>query len=74
VGIGGHFLGQRETRAFTRGEYVQSWPPAGRTMLEIAREEALDILRSHRPPPLPSGAGDMIETIVADADKALLPG
>jgi hypothetical protein len=67
-------LGQRETRTFTRGEYVPCWPPADRTMLQIAREEALGILHDHRPPPLPPGAGDKIKAIVADADGALLPG
>ena len=73
VGIGGHFLGQRKTRAFTRREYLPSWPPAGKTMLKIARAEALDILRSHTPPPLPPGAETQIESIVADADRALAP-
>jgi trimethylamine--corrinoid protein Co-methyltransferase len=71
VGIGGHFLGQRETRAFTRGEYVPAWPPAGRTMLDIAHAGALDILYNHQPPPLPPGAADRIEDIVAQADEAL---
>ena len=40
-------------------------------MLEIARAEALDILHNHQPPPLPEGAADKIEAIVAEADKAL---
>jgi trimethylamine--corrinoid protein Co-methyltransferase len=71
VGIGGHYLGQRETRAFTRREYVPVWPPAGKTMLELARAEALDILHNHRPPPLPAGAAEKIEAIVAQADSAL---
>jgi trimethylamine--corrinoid protein Co-methyltransferase len=71
VGIGGHFLSQRETRAFTRREYVPMWPPAGKAMLEIVRAEALEILHNHKPPALPSGAADRIEAIVADADRAL---
>ena len=33
VGIGGHYLKQRETRTFTRREYVPTWPPAGKTTL-----------------------------------------
>ena len=41
VGIGGSYLTQRETRAFTRREYVPMWPPAGKTMLEVAHAEAL---------------------------------
>ena len=72
VGIGGHYLKQRETRAFTRREYVPVWPPAGRPMLEIAHEEALDILYNHQPPPLPPGAEEQIEAIVAEADKVLV--
>jgi trimethylamine--corrinoid protein Co-methyltransferase len=71
VGIGGHYLKQRETRAFTRREYVPVWPPAGKSMLEIAHEEALDILYNHQPPPLPSGAEDKIEAIVVEANKVL---
>ncbi len=71
VGIGGHYLKQRETRAFTRREYVPVWPPAGKSMLEVAHEEALDILYNHQPPPLPSGAEDKIEAIVDEANKAL---
>ena len=71
VGIGGSYLTQRETRAFTRREYVPVWPPAGKTMLELAHTEALDILHNHRPPPLPAGAEEKIEAIVAEADSAL---
>jgi trimethylamine--corrinoid protein Co-methyltransferase len=71
VGIDGSYLTQRETRTFTRREYVPMWPPAGQTMLEIARAEALDILHNHQPPPLPAGAADRIEAIVAEADTAL---
>jgi trimethylamine--corrinoid protein Co-methyltransferase len=71
VGIGGHYLKQRETRTFTRQEYVPRWPPAGKTMREIARAEALEILHSHKPPALPDGAAEQIEGIVTEADRAL---
>ena len=71
VGIGGHYLKQRETRTFTRQEYVPRWPPAGKTMREIARAEALEILNSHKPPTLPAGAAEKIEAIVTEADRAL---
>ncbi|MEJ2557243.1 MAG: hypothetical protein P8186_13630 [Anaerolineae bacterium] len=63
------------------------WPPADKTMLEVAHAEALDILHNqsgiedggealdilhhHRPPLLPAGTVDQIEAIVAQADKAL---
>jgi trimethylamine:corrinoid methyltransferase-like protein len=72
VGIGGHFLKQPETRAFTRREYVPVWPPVGRTMVEIARQEAFDILHNHQPLPIPTGASEQIEAIVNEADKALV--
>ena len=71
VGIGGHYLNQRETREYTRSEYIPGWPPAGETMLEIAHTEALRILQTHQPPPLPPGAAELMEAIVAEADKAL---
>jgi trimethylamine--corrinoid protein Co-methyltransferase len=71
VGTGGHYLNQGETRDYTQWEYVPVWPPAGKTMLEIAHAEALDILRNHQPPPLPAGALDRIEAIVAEADRVL---
>jgi trimethylamine--corrinoid protein Co-methyltransferase len=72
VGIGGHYLSQRETRTFTRREYVPMWPPAGEAAVELVHEEALDILYNHQPPPLPEGAADKIEAIVAEADRMLV--
>ena len=71
VGIGGTFLTQRETRNFTKSEYVPVWPPADKTVMEVVHKEALDILHNHQPPPLPEGAAAKIEAIVAEADKAL---
>jgi trimethylamine--corrinoid protein Co-methyltransferase len=71
VGIGGSYLTQRETRDFTRRGYVPMWPPAGQDVLEIAHDEALEILHNHKPPPLPDGALDKIETIVTNADVEL---
>jgi trimethylamine--corrinoid protein Co-methyltransferase len=69
VGIGGTYLTQRETRNFTRSEYVPVWPPAGQVALQVVHEEALDILRHHQPPPLPAGAVDRIEDVVAEANR-----
>lgn len=71
VGIGGHYLNQPETRAYTRREYVPVWPPAGKTMLEVAHADALNILHNYQPSPLPEGTASRIEAIVAEADKAL---
>ncbi len=70
VGIGGHFLTRRETLAALREEYAEPWPPAGKTALEVARAEALDILDRHRPPALPGGAAEAMEAILAAASRA----
>lgn len=72
VGVGGHYLGQRETRDYVEAEYVPAWPPDGKTMLEIAQAEALEILHHHQPPALPAEAMEKIQSIVAEADQALL--
>lgn len=71
VGIGGNFLGERETRDFTETEYIPPWPPPGKTILEVAREEALEIYQNHVPPPLPDGAEGQLERILREADRAL---
>jgi trimethylamine--corrinoid protein Co-methyltransferase len=71
VGIGGNYLAERETRDFTTTEYIPPWPPNGKTMLEVAREEALDIIKDHQPPSLPDRAVVEIERIVGEADAAL---
>ena len=71
VGIGGSYLIQRETRDYTRREYVPMWPPAGQDVLEIARSEALEILHNHRPPPLPDGALEKVKAILIEADNEL---
>jgi trimethylamine--corrinoid protein Co-methyltransferase len=71
VGFGGHYLGQRETRAFTRSGYVPVWPEAGDALLDTIHAEALDILHNHQPPALPAGAEHKIAAIIAAADWAL---
>jgi trimethylamine--corrinoid protein Co-methyltransferase len=71
VGVGGNYLTQRETREFTRREYMSPWPAAGQTMLQTARTEALEILDSHRPPELPSAVASKLESLVADAAREL---
>ncbi len=71
VGIGGHYLEEPETLFYTRNEYVPAWPPAGETVLDLARAEAREIYDNHSPPPLPEGARERIEAIVAEAGQAL---
>jgi trimethylamine--corrinoid protein Co-methyltransferase len=71
VGIGGSYLTKKETRDYTRREYVPMWPPAGQEMMKIVRDEALEILHHHEPAPLPDGASVMMEAIMAEADVTL---
>ena len=67
VGIGGCFLQQRETRAFTRREYVPVWPSAGKTMLELAHDEALEILKTESIPfEYGSDLGGTDETVLSN--------
>jgi len=72
VGIGGHYLKQRETRDFTQHEYIPMWPPADKTITELAHEGALDIYHNHKPPPLPDGAIEQIEKILSEAESSLI--
>jgi trimethylamine--corrinoid protein Co-methyltransferase len=74
VGIGGHYLGQPETRDFTRQEYVPKWPPAGKSIVEIVRQEAQEVYYNHKPQSLPDGAEEEIEKILKEANVALKPG
>ncbi len=71
VGSGGQYLKERETRAYTKQEYVPVWPPTDRSMVALAHEEAMQILHSHTPPALPAGAAGRIEEIVDQADRTL---
>jgi len=71
VGIGGSYLARRETRDYTRREYVPLWPPAGKEMMKIVRDEALEILHNHKPASLPDGASAKMEAIMAEADVTL---
>jgi len=71
VGVGGEFLTKRETLQFTRSEYMPLWPPHEKKLIDIIHAEALDILQTHSPPPLPDGAETLMKNILAEADKTL---
>lgn len=73
VGIGGHFLGRRSTRQFSRSEV---WRPRafqrgtfeefiGRPLAHEAAARARDILAEHEVPPLPEDAERHIDGIVS---------
>ncbi len=73
VGIGGHFLGRRSTRTFSRSEV---WRPkafqrgtfeefAGRPLAAEAAARAREILGAHEVPPLPEEADRYIDEVIA---------
>jgi trimethylamine--corrinoid protein Co-methyltransferase len=73
VGIGGHFLGRKSTRAFSRSEV---WRPAafqrgtfeefaGRPLAHEAAASARDILARHEVPPLPEDADRHLDGVIA---------
>ena len=76
VGPGGHFLGARETRRFLRGGELQlpqlfvrgsydGWLAEGKSESRRAIEKVDEILATHHPLPLPDGAAQHIEDIIA---------
>ncbi len=73
VGIGGEFLTAQETLQYTRQEYLPLWPPHDKELMELIHMEAMEILNTHSPPPLPEDAMDKIEAILAEADRVLAP-
>jgi trimethylamine--corrinoid protein Co-methyltransferase len=71
VGVGGEFLTRKETLRDTRKEYVPMWPPHGVDLMDMIHTEVQEILENHSPPPLPDGAVEKIEAILAEADQIL---
>jgi trimethylamine--corrinoid protein Co-methyltransferase len=78
VGPGGHFLKARQTRQHMRSgeiyvpelmlrEPYDSWSVAKRAELERAVTAVEEILAGHLPMPLPVGAGDRIDEVIAAA-------
>ena len=72
VGIGGEFLTRRETLKQTRAHYIPRWPPHGTDLLEMIHQETRKLLSTHQPPPLPNGAEQTLQEILAEADHVLL--
>ena len=73
VGIGGHYLGRRSTRAFARTEV---WRPsvfqrgtfeefAGTTLVQTAVERAHAAIAAYQPPVLPDDADRHIDEVIA---------
>jgi trimethylamine--corrinoid protein Co-methyltransferase len=78
VGPGGHFLAARETRTFLRNGELQQprlfvrgsydgWVAEGKSEAQRAIETVDEILATHQPLPLPDGAAQRIEDVIAAA-------
>lgn len=72
IGLGGHYLGSKNTRRFARTEI---WQPevfqrgtfksyADKPLVEQALEKAEEILATYKPAPLPDGAEQRIQEIL----------
>lgn len=74
VGIGGHFLATEHTRrhmrelwmpTLTSWESRRAWEAAGsRSLRERARERAVELIATHRPPELPATTVEALEAVV----------
>jgi trimethylamine--corrinoid protein Co-methyltransferase len=79
VGIGGNFLTQRHSLKYVAQEQSQvkildrrmrgAWEKKGsKDLLQVANERAIELLRTHQPPPLPEGVEEELKKIVASAE------
>jgi trimethylamine--corrinoid protein Co-methyltransferase len=77
VGPGGHFLGQKHTRAHMKTSLVRGVTHQldaqnkYRDPVEVAREKVRWIIENHQPEPLEKNKQDELSRIVAAADKEL---
>ncbi len=83
VGASGNYLADAHTRKYMRQESSQAklidrkmrpgWEKEGsKDMAERANEEAIRILESHKPLPLPEAAAKTIRAIIEEAEEELL--
>ena len=79
VGIGGDFLTQRHSLKYVLQEQSQprvldrrmrgAWEKRGsKDLLQVAHERARELLRTHKPMPLPEGVEEEFGRIVASAE------
>jgi trimethylamine--corrinoid protein Co-methyltransferase len=82
VGPGGHYLKAKQTRRHMHSgelymprlmlrEPYDAWSVAKRGELERAVAAVEEILAGHRPKPLPAGAADRIDEVIAAAGREL---
>ena len=79
VGIGGNFLTQRHSLKYVTQEQSQvkildrrmrgAWEKRGsKDLLQVANEKAIELLKNHKPLPLPDGVAEELKRIVASAE------
>lgn len=79
IGIGGHFLSEKHTLEYLRREQVQStvidrrvreeWEGMGaKSIIQRANEKAAELIRTHKPKPLPQDMARELKRIVASAE------
>ena len=79
IGIGGHFLSERHTLEHLRSEQVQStvidrrvredWVDLGsKSIIQSANEKAAELIRTHKPEPLPEDMAKELKRIVKSAE------
>jgi trimethylamine--corrinoid protein Co-methyltransferase len=79
IGIGGHFLSERHTLDHLRSEQVQStvidrrvreeWVDLGsKSIIQSANEKAAELIRTHKPDPLPEDMAKELKRIVKSAE------
>jgi len=79
IGIGGHFLSERHTLDHLRSEQVQStvidrrvredWVDLGsKSIIQSANEKAAELIRTHKPEPLPEDMAKELKRIVKSAE------
>ena len=79
IGIGGHFLSERHTLEHLRSEQVQStvidrrvredWVDLGsKSIIQSANEKAAELIRTHKPDPLPEDMVKELKRIVKSAE------
>jgi len=82
VGAGGNYLGEKHTRTHMRNEQstptlidrcsAEKWESTGsKTMLMKAEEEALKILETHVPVPLPQEVSQKLRQTIISAEEEL---
>ena len=79
VGPGGHYLAQKHTKELMSKERwfpkisnrqpYQTWKEKKMDMWKRARQEAMEILRTHRPQPLDRKKEEAIRSLVNEAEK-----